>query len=439
MALIVDSEMEFFRRVEELGMGAYIQKFRDLDLKTHGAFAFCVPHTPGQQDEKMFFEKVVTPIIGAVDAVLGHMLRRLFYESYMLVSADASRRVEGLSKPDDTPARMPPAEREHRRLLLAQRLVGLDIDGELDPSHKLLDAAYDLFEKNVVRYIEWQDCTKRESELCGVRQERVWKPDASGTIKEQVVSVAGTADLSCSLRLRNALLRRGLALDIAGVCSYETHTLWVDALAETLRDPPPGYAKVTMDQIHRADHIMWTEVARECMSGVRATLGEQRPFDIALRNLIFDPRIRTYMAPLPAGTSRPAPALPNVPERLSKKQRKEAQRQKQLQLQLRLPRRLRRPSLFRTPRRGSSRRARPRGSPWGGSAPRHSRARRRGGRASLSAGTTIPRDATRRRTEASARTACMSAASRIAGRPTLSELIVEGVRRPRRLGLRRGL
>ena len=365
MALIVDSEMEFFRRVEELGMGAYIQKFRDLDLKTHGAFAFCVPHTPGQQDEKMFFEKVVTPIIGAVDAVLGHMLRRLFYESYMLVSADASRRVEGLSKPDDTPARMPPAEREHRRLLLAQRLVGLDIDGELDPSHKLLDAAYDLFEKNVVRYIEWQDCTKRESELCGVRQERVWKPDASGTIKEQVVSVAGTADLSCSLRLRNALLRRGLALDIAGVCSYETHTLWVDALAETLRDPPPGYAKVTMDQIHRADHIMWTEVARECMSGVRATLGEQRPFDIALRNLIFDPRIRTYMAPLPAGTSRPAPALPNVPERLSKKQRKEAQRQKQLQLQLRLPAPPSTPLAFQDAAKGQQPKGKAKGKPMG--------------------------------------------------------------------------
>ena len=71
-------------------------------------------------------------------------------------------------------------------------------------------------------------------ELSGVREEKIWKVDASGTLKQHTTKDEVTADTSSDFLLRSALSRRGLALDIAKLCSYEKHELWVTRLLQEL-------------------------------------------------------------------------------------------------------------------------------------------------------------------------------------------------------------
>ena len=39
-------------------------------------------------------------------------------------------------------------------------------------------------EENILRYVRWEHCSKREQELMGVRFDPIWKPDARGTARE---------------------------------------------------------------------------------------------------------------------------------------------------------------------------------------------------------------------------------------------------------------
>ena len=111
----------------------------------------------------------------------------------------------------------------------------------------------------------------------------------------------GKARLEDPLRLRQTLLRRGVALDLAGVVKFETHELWADMVLDVYQtDPPPGYSKVTMDMLHTADRELWNQAARVCRTGVRRTVGGILPFDEALRKCMYDAPVRMLMVPLPS-------------------------------------------------------------------------------------------------------------------------------------------
>eukprot|EP00969_Alexandrium_andersonii_P027866 1215940-Alexandrium_andersonii.AAC.1 len=108
---------------------------------------------------------------------------------------------------------------------LERRLSGLDLRGELEASHALVDACVALYDENRLRYLDWQMCTKRDQELTGEKKDKEWRPDAQGVVRERVVSVKSPADTSTDLRLRFALQRRGLALEVAQLMSFDVHEL----------------------------------------------------------------------------------------------------------------------------------------------------------------------------------------------------------------------
>ena len=45
----------------------------------------------------------------------------------------------------------------------------------MDPSHRLLDLAHDLYEENVVRFLDCSVLTKRDQELIGQKEEKHWQ------------------------------------------------------------------------------------------------------------------------------------------------------------------------------------------------------------------------------------------------------------------------
>ena len=104
------------------------------------------------------------------------------------------------------------------------------MEGECDPSHKLVDLAHKMFEENTVNYLAWQHQTKRSAELSDTKQESIWKPDSSGHVKVVDETIVLDARTDTDYLLRCALWRRAMAMDIANLCSFELLESWTTIL-----------------------------------------------------------------------------------------------------------------------------------------------------------------------------------------------------------------
>eukprot|EP00973_Karenia_brevis_P007064 958021-Karenia_brevis.AAC.1 len=93
-----------------------------------GTFAFSANYVPGGADEKPFIDEVVTPILGEETHPLKAALRRLFFDAYAMVAADAQRRASGLED-ESKPKKLPGAERQARLEEVRSKLSGLNIVG----------------------------------------------------------------------------------------------------------------------------------------------------------------------------------------------------------------------------------------------------------------------------------------------------------------------
>ena len=117
--MALDSPAAFVDRVQELELTAHLERFKAAEWTTLAALAFS---SPQGGNEEAFEKNVLIPGLGAVDHPDGHALRRLFFEAFMLASADLKRRVEATT--DDAPRKMPAAERRERFQRVEARLTG---------------------------------------------------------------------------------------------------------------------------------------------------------------------------------------------------------------------------------------------------------------------------------------------------------------------------
>eukprot|EP00972_Heterocapsa_arctica_P020958 3087913-Heterocapsa_arctica.AAC.1 len=77
---------------------------------------------------------------------------------------------------------------------------------------------------------------------------------------------------------------------MADVAAFETLEQVTDTLLrEYTRTPPPGYAKVTLEQLHRADRDVFRQLAEKCRAGVRSMPDGRRPFDVYLPGILETP------------------------------------------------------------------------------------------------------------------------------------------------------
>lgn len=294
----LDSEAVFNERLVALGLQEHYEKFQKLGWKTYGSLAFATSFVPGQAEDERFLKDIVEAGLGDNDHPHKGALRRLFFESYTLAAADLKRKVEVTT--DDAPRKVPAAERQERRDRVDSRLVGIELQGELDVSNRLLDLAVGIYEDNTLRYVAWQDCTKREMELNGLKKDSYWAADSQGIIKEKVHTKADPADLSSDLKVAYALRRRGLAFEMADIMSYEVHEKLVNQLlAAFMKDPLPGYARVGVNQLVRADQEAFKQLANLTTSGIKRDGARKRPCDEGLIKVLDDPDFRQALANLP--------------------------------------------------------------------------------------------------------------------------------------------
>ena len=206
-------------------------------------------------------------------------------------------------KEDDGPRRMAVAERTARYEEQKRRLSGIELTGELEPSYALIDLVYQMSEDGQLRYVRWEQATKRDQELMGVKVDPVWKPDSNGIVKEVKVQEVLKADFDTDLKLRFVLQRRSLAFDQARLVGFDKFERWTQVLMEAYTSTPPdGYQKVSLEQVHRADIELFKVMMRETRSGIKV-VGDVQHMDAALAKAISATEVRLHLQPLPQAPS----------------------------------------------------------------------------------------------------------------------------------------
>ncbi len=299
---MLDSEAVFESRASEIGLNAAeIGRAKTLNVASFGKLAFAANYTPGQADEAPLLAMMAN--ICGVDpapADRAPLIRRLFFESYTLAAADLRSRLE--KREDDQPRKLAQAERAARYTAQVNRLTGLDLVGELEPSHGLVDLVFQLVEENQIKYIRWEQCIKRDHELMGLKHDPLWKPDSQGVIREVRVQSEIKADTSSDLRLKYALQRRSLALDQARLIDYEKMEKWSSVLLEAYSKAPlDGYRRVTIEQIQHADMELFKMLIKMTRNGIRPVHGVA-PLEAALEKIISLPEVRLHLQPLPCAS-----------------------------------------------------------------------------------------------------------------------------------------
>ena len=296
--MALDSAATFMARVRDLGLSDFAESLAERGWGTLGGLAFAAGSPGLPSTDAALDVKVITPILGSPDHVKSSALRRLYFEAYTIAASELRRRLD--RGDDDAPRPLPTAEREARRQRLQLRLGGLEISGELDPSPSLIAAAHGIYEADAVEYIPWEACTTFAQEAARkTAKRRGWAADASGVVKETANAVPPTVTISTTHHLSNALIRRGLALELGLVMTYEVHErvrrVLLNALSE---EPPPGYAAASMAQLERADRFLFDQLADDTRNGVRGIAATGLSLDQYVEKHLNSVKFNMLLCPL---------------------------------------------------------------------------------------------------------------------------------------------
>ena len=296
--------------------------------RTFATFAFASSYVPGQGPDEAFRREVVEVVLGAQDHVRAPSLRRLYYESYTLVASDMRNRVE---RSGDEPARKIPAvERAVRFRALAAKLPGLGMDQTEEPANFLVDRYNAMLEDGVLKYIHWEELASRKDELYGLKKTKEWKVNSSGHLMEVVSDIGPRTEVSTDLKVLQALNRRGAAMELSNLMDYQVHDKLTRMLMrEFQRDTVPGFHRVALDQLHRADKEVWAFMAERTRDGLMPDAAGARPLDDLLPQALLDPTVRMMLLPLPGAQNKRRaddnePPSTKASKRAKKKARQEA-------------------------------------------------------------------------------------------------------------------
>lgn len=296
MSCSIDSNAVFRARGIQFGLAA-----ADMDAmeargwKSMSTFAFSCSYVPGTSDDSGM-KAIIDQIFGSPDHAKGPLMRRLFFESYTVTAADLRSKVERAG--DEPPRRMAPIERAARRDALQTKLSGIEISDQYEPSNHLVDMLVTMYEDGVLRYISLEDCATREAEMAGAKKTKEWKPNSSGHLAEVIREEGAKAAITTDLRMMQAFMRRGIAMEIANLLDFTLHEVLVRTLLkEYQREPLPGFMRVSMDQVFRCDREVFRDLADLTRKGLQPNPRGIRPLDAHILNVLAKPSIAMLLLP----------------------------------------------------------------------------------------------------------------------------------------------
>ena len=309
---MLESEAYFTGRLAALKLTDFAPKFAAKDWTTVNAFAFSNSYVPGRADESVLAEKVFKPILGGLDHAKEHAVRRLFFESHLMATSEVQRRMSNPEEEGKAPRKLPIEERGQRWKDIVAELPLLDLRGELEPSYALTDKYVAMEEQNELRYLHWEEFTKRDQEQTGVKKIALWA-EVNGQLQRYYEDVELVHHPEDRLELKYALQRRGLAMQLGRLVSFACHEKLVNYYFEELaRSPvdPRRFEKVSVPQILSADKELFIRIAEETRSGFKA-LGnipaKVYPLDDIMKAAMKHPRVIQLLLPHPIATGAGRP------------------------------------------------------------------------------------------------------------------------------------
>ena len=292
---------------------------KDGGIGTMGAYAFCCGYQPGGVDEAPLIAVLTRVLNAAPDVGLMAVLRRLFYEAHTLAMLDMRNRMDGGSEESSQPRRMQLPERVERMQQLRARYPGFLISGELEFSYALLDKVMDQLDKNQLKYIALEECTRRQQELDGIKKDDILRIEIKkdDSLKLERDHVLPVARLASDLEIRNAFVRRSLAYDAAGLMTFSLFEPWIVKLFRLMQEPAvEGHSPVTLQQAYRADRKLWDCMTNETVSNIIPLLGAIKPLDAALAKFMDHVEVNFLLLPLPLFSNAASSSLPPVPNQI---------------------------------------------------------------------------------------------------------------------------
>ena len=307
MAGMLESEAYFTGRLAALKLTDFAPKFAAKDWTTVNAFAFSNSYVPGRADESVLAEKVFKVILGGLDHAKEHAVRRLFYESHLMATSEVQRRMTNPEEEGKAPRKLPIEERGQRWKDIVAEMPLHELRGELEPSYALTDKYVAMEEQNELRYLHWEEFTKREQEQTGIKKIPLWA-EVNGQLQRYYENVELVHHPEDRLELKYALQRRGLAMQLGRLVSFACHEKLVNYYFEELaRSPvdPRRFEKVSVPQILCADKELFIRMAEETRSGFKA-LGnisaKVYPLDDIMKAAMKHPRVVQLLLPHPIAT-----------------------------------------------------------------------------------------------------------------------------------------
>jgi hypothetical protein len=304
MSSTLESKPFFTARARAVGLSdADIKSLEQAGVTTLAGMAFFCAYQPGTSDDSVLVSATSTALAqDPVPAATMVAMRRIHFESHAMYVADLKSKV--MSTEDDTPKRMPNAERATRYLEQKQRLSGLVLEGELECSNSLLDSIMQQFDRDELKYLAISSCTSREQEMSGQKRDPKLALDSEGQLKLKQQPNDARADVSSDMKIKNALTRRGLGYDQAGLISFSTHARWIERIFSVMnRAAPDGYSQITVHQILESDKELWHRITDECRTTIIPVPGLPRPLDLAIEKWMYSPEVSYYLMPMPSRSS----------------------------------------------------------------------------------------------------------------------------------------
>ena len=293
-----DADSVFIETIKEFGLEAFEAKIFDLGCECHADFSQAANFQPGNPDETPFIDEVVVPVLGRADHPMKIKLRRLFYESHCLSAAEMANKLTARAD-DERPQKLPGPERAARLKKLAESLPGLDLEGDLEPSDILIDKCFAQVSNKQVRFIPWDELTRKSDEIRGVKKVNFLQLDANGIVKQSQMLEEDPADTSTNELLRFALTRRGVALHVGQAMSFKVHDAITKFLMKELSRAPisKNHNKVSLEQVLSCDKEICARLAEETKHGFPTLVGKF-PLDDLVPTILAEPRIGMLLAQL---------------------------------------------------------------------------------------------------------------------------------------------
>ena len=173
MTSLPDSTAHFEDRCQRLGLNqVFVNALRAAGVESRLAFSVGQPGQPIQNQEVNDFIQRALGRAGAIAEASS--VKRLTFEAHTYLVATLRQQVE--PSDESQPRKVAYAERTQRMDALRADLRGIEISGEMEPAHSLLDKACKIFDDNSIKWLEPSTCVSRSMEVQGEPPNRVNSP-----------------------------------------------------------------------------------------------------------------------------------------------------------------------------------------------------------------------------------------------------------------------